>query len=487
MALSLVTILASFEATVVSTAMPTIIGELEGLPLYSWVFAVYLLTTTVTMPLYGRLADLHGRRRILLISIVLFLAGALACALARSMPQLILARGLQGLGAGGLLPTSLTVTADLYPVRERARVQGLFSTLWGAASLLGPLLGAGMTVAFGWRSIFSINLPTGLLAYALVARNLRESRAPRSDPFDLTGALTLGVGVTALLFSVLHGTGSLALPPGLRLALVLGGSGALVLFARLQASRAHPLIPLSLFTRVETAAPYLCGVLLGTTIYGIDTFVPLFVQGARGGTAAAAGAVVTPVMFFWAMSSSVAARLVVPLGFRTTARVGALLVVLGFAALLACTELDASVPWISAACALVGCGLGFAGLTQALAIQHTTPESIRGVATSLVPFFRTVGGSLGVGALGGLLSLGLVSRLGPGADTAGRWLTRGVEAAAAAPGEVAGLDPTAFRHALERSLLPVFVVLLVLAVANLFVAGFFPARADEPPQSQLKR
>jgi len=482
-ALSLVTILASFEATVVSTAMPTIIGELEGLPLYSWVFAVYLLTTTVTMPLYGRLADLHGRRRILLISIVLFLAGALACALARSMPQLILARGLQGLGAGGLLPTSLTVTADLYTVRERARVQGLFSTLWGVASLLGPLLGAAMTVTLGWRSIFSINLPTGVLAFALVARNLRESRAPRSDPFDVPGALTLGLGVTALLFSVLHGTGGLALALPLRLALLLGGAGALFAFARLQASRAHPLVPLSLFQRAETAAPYLCGVLLGTTIFGIDTFVPLFVQGARGGTAAAAGAVVTPVMFFWALSSSVAARLIVPLGFRATARGGALFIVVGFAALLACTQLDASVPWISGACALVGCGLGLAGLTQVLAIQHTTAESIRGVATSLVPFFRTVGGSLGVGALGGLLSFGLVSRLGPGAETAGRWLVHGQEAAAASPTEAAGLDPAVLRHALERSLLPVFVVLLVLAVVNLFVAGFFPARADEPVAS----
>ena len=476
-ALSLVTVLASFEATVVSTAMPTIIGELEGLPLYSWVFAVYLLTTTVTMPLYGRLADLHGRRRILLISIVIFLAGALACALARSMPQLILARGLQGIGAGGLLPTSLTVTADLYPVRERARVQGLFSTLWGVASLVGPLLGAGMTVAFGWRSIFSINLPTGALAFALVARNLRESRAPRSDPFDVPGALTLGVGVTALLFSVLHGTGGLALSPWLRLALLSGGLGALVVFARLQASREHPLIPLSLFTKTETAAPYLCGVLLGTTIYGIDTFVPLFVQGARGGTAAAAGAVVTPLMFFWAMSSSVAARLIVPLGFRATARAGALFIVAGFAALLVCTERDASVPWISAACALVGCGLGFAGLTQALAIQHTTAESIRGVATSLVPFFRTVGGSLGVGALGGLLSFGLVSRLGPGADTAGRWLAHAALPSAASPSEAA-LDPAVFHDALERSLFPVFVVLLALAVVNLFVAGLFPARAD---------
>jgi hypothetical protein len=280
---------------------------------------------------------------------------------------------------------------------------------------------------------------------------------------------------------VLHGTGGLALPPGLRLALILAGTGALALFARLQASREHPLIPLSLFTRSETAAPYLCGVLLGTTIYGIDTFVPLFVQGTRGGTAAAAGAVVTPVIFFWAMTSSVAARLIVPLGFRATARLGALFVIAGFGALLACTELDASVPWISAACALVGCGLGFGGLTQALAIQHSTAESIRGVATSLVPFFRTVGGSLGVGALGGLLSWGLVSRLGPEADTAGRWLARGTVASAASPGDAAALASSfAFRHALERSLLPVFVVLFVLAGLNFFVAGFFPSRADGP-------
>jgi MFS family permease len=475
LALSLVTVLASFEATVVSTAMPTIIGELEGLPLYSWVFAVYLLTTTVTMPLYGRLADLHGRRLILLVAIVLFLLGATACAFAQSMPQLILARGLQGLGAGGLLPTSLTVTGDLYGVRERARVQGLFSTLWGAASLLGPLLGAGMTLAFGWRSIFSINLPLGVLAFALVASNLKESRAVRSDPFDWPGALCLGLGVTCLLFSVLHGTGHTAQAVGVRLALAATGILSLAGFARLQASRAHPLVPLSLFSRAETAAPYFCGVLLGTTIFGVDTFVPLFVQGARGGTAAAAGAVVTPTMLFWALSSSIAARLIVPLGFRTMARTGAALIITGFAGLLACALLDAPVPWISAACAVVGCGLGFMGLTQVLAIQHSTAASIRGVATSLVPFFRAVGGSLGVGALGGLLSFGLVERLGMAAtETAGRLL-----AGHGSAGEGPSLDPALLRQALEHALLPVFGVLLALAVVNLFVAGYFPDRADE--------
>jgi MFS family permease len=475
LALSLVTVLASFEATVVSTAMPTIIGELEGLPLYSWVFAVYLLTTTISMPLYGRLADLHGRRLILLVAIVIFLSGACACAFAQSMPELILARGLQGLGAGGLLPTSLTVIADLYGIRERARVQGLFSTLWGAASLLGPLLGAAMTLSFGWRSIFSINLPLGILAFVLVAANLRESRAARSDPFDLPGAVCLGLGVTCLLFSVLHGTGAAAL--GVATRLVLLGTGALALtgFARLQSSRAHPLVPLSLFARAETAAPYFCGVLLGTTIFGVDTFVPLFVQGARGGTAAAAGAVVTPTMLFWAVSSSIAARLIVPLGFRTTARAGAMFIITGFVSLLACALLDAPVPWISGACAVIGCGLGFMGLTQVLAIQHTTAESIRGVATSLVPFFRAVGGSLGVGALGALLSFGLVARLGATAtETAGRLLAGGHSSLGSR-----SLDPALLRQALEHALLPVFGVLLALAVLNLFVAGYFPARADE--------
>jgi MFS family permease len=190
-ALVLVTALASFESTVVSTAMPTIIGELRGLSVYSWVFSAYLLSATVTMPIYGRLADLYGRRRVMLVAISLFLAGALACAAARSMSQLILARTLQGLGAGGLMPVALIVVADLFSLRERARMQGIFSGVWGVASLAGPMIGAGLTVTFGWRSIFSINLPLGVLAFALVATQMIESRAARPDPLDVRGALLL--------------------------------------------------------------------------------------------------------------------------------------------------------------------------------------------------------------------------------------------------------------------------------------------------------
>lgn len=458
-ALLLVTALASFESTVVSTAMPTIIGDLHGLTLYSWVFSVYLLTSTISMPLFGRLADLWGRRRVLLSAMALFLGGALVYALARSMPGLIAARALQGLGAGGVMPVALTITGDLFSIEERAKVQGLFSGVWGVASLAGPLLGAFLTVTFGWRSIFAINLPLGLVAFALVATKMVESRESRRDPLDLAGAATLAAGVTALLFAVLHRAGPGSLGLAARAGLLLAGGALLALFARMQGRREHPLIPPSLFRRGETLAPYLSGLLIGTSIYGVDTFVPLFVQGARGGSAGAAGAVVTPLVFGWSLSAAVAARYIVRLGFRRTSRIGALLILAGFAGLVLATSLEAGVAWISLACGLVGLGLGPSSLSQVLVVQHVVPEETRGVATSLVPFSRTIGGSLGVGALGGVLAAGLDRRLGASADQAAHLLEGG---AATSP---------ELRHAIGTSLLPVFVLLLLLAGVNLLVTG----------------
>ena len=473
-ALALISATAALEGTVVSTAMPTIVGDLQGLSLYSWVFSVFLLTSTVTMPLYGRLADIYGRRRVLLLSTSLFLIGGLACAFARSMPQLVAARGLQGLGAGGLLPVAIAVVADLYSLRERARIQALFSAIWGTASLIGPLLGAFLTLSFGWRSIFLVILPLGLVSLVLEATQMRESRASRQEPFDWMGGATLTVGVTALLLATLHESGA----GHIRLRLLLFAAGAVLLaaFARLQAGRDHPLVPLTLLMHRETAAPYLAGALVGTTIFGVDTFVPLFVQGARGGTAAAAGAVVTPIMFFWATSASLGTRALVRYGFRATAIVGTLLITVGCGALLAAALAEAPVAWISAACALIGMGLGPLATSQMLAVQHAAPETQRGVASSLVPFFRALGGALGVGTLGGLLSAGLDRRLGPAANVAGRLLA-GHEAALPP-----GVTPLAVRHAIAGSLLPVFGVMLVLAIVNVAIAGRFPGRADDPAE-----
>src|SRR5512141_1857031 len=252
-ALLLVTALASFESTVVTTAMPTIIGDLHGLPLYSWVFSVYLFGSTITMPVYGRLADVHGRRRMLLLAIALFAGSPLPCALARTMPPLIAARGLQGLGAGGLIPLALTVSGDLYSMEERARIQGLFSSIWGVSSLVGPLAGAFLTMTAGWRSIFVLNLPLGFLAAWIVATRMIETPASTREG---------------------------APPPGV----------------------------LSLLRRRETAWPYASAALMGIALYGVSTYVPLYVQGARGGTAGSAGAVVTPLILFWAVSAPAGGR-----------------------------------------------------------------------------------------------------------------------------------------------------------------------------------
>lgn len=414
-ALVLVTSLSSFEATVVTTAMPTIIGDLHGLPLYSWVFSVYLLGSTITMPVYGKLADVHGRRKMLLLAIALFVGGSLLCALARTMPHLIVARALQGLGAGGLIPLALTVSGDLYSIEERARIQGLFSSIWGVGSLVGPLAGAFLTVTAGWRSIFLLNLPLGLLAAWIVATRMIESLGPARQARDAPGVLA-----------------------------VLG--------------------------RRATAVPYASSTLMGIALYGVSTFVPLYVQGARGGTAQSAGAVVTPLILFWAVSATAAGRLIIRGGFRRAALVGAWLLVAGFAGLVAASGLDASTAWISAACAVVGLGLGPTALSQVLAVQDDAPAAQRGVATSLVPFFRTVGGSLGVGAMGAVLTARLSARLGPALGSASRALS----------GEIP--PPPGFRIAMERALLPIFASLLAVSILCVLAAARFPAgRHREAP------
>ncbi len=481
-ALVLCSALTSFESTVVSTAMPTIIGDLGGLGIYSWVFSVYLLTSTITMPLYGRLADLRGRRRLLLFAIGVFILGAFFCARAGTMAELIAARALQGFGAGGIVPLSLTVTADLYAIGERARIQALFSGIWGASSLIGPALGAALTIAFGWKSIFLVNLPLAGLAFVLVFLRLKESRVEGAgespaESFDLAGGLLLASGIACLLASVMHGgAGGAAASFATMTVLALRAFGfvlglaLLAIFLRVEARRAHPLVDPTLLKRPEMRAPYVSAVLLGCLLFAIDAFVPLFVQGARGGSAGAAGAVVTPLMFCWALSATLGARAVVKFGFRKTARFGAFTLEAGLFLLIAAALRDAGVVWISAATAVIGLGLGPSSIAQVLAIQKTAEDRLRGIATSLVPFFRTTGGSLGVAALGGLLGAQLAARLGGDAETAGRVLAGDAVFKAA--------EAARFRLAIEQSLLPVFGLLVLVGLGCIAAASRFPAEVD---------
>jgi EmrB/QacA subfamily drug resistance transporter len=398
-AMMLVMVLASMEQTVTSTAMPTIIGDLHGLEHYAWVASIYLLACTVSMPLYGRLADALGRKRVVLFAIGLFCVASVLASASRSMGQLILFRGLQGLGAGGIMPVVLTILGDIFTLEERASIQGLFSAVWGVASLAGPALGALLVNSFGWRSIFYVNLPFGVLGLVVLAWKYHDREKPHSTDLDLPGVTLLAIACTALLALVSRaGPGGWAWPVAAVLAVI--AAGAVVWFVSVERRAANPVLPPALMLN-RVIGPSLAGsALLGVGFLCLDTYVPLYVQGAKGGGAAAAASVVTPVMLAWATSGVFAAPLVVRWGFRKTALLGCTLTVLSFAGLLACALLDAR-PWVLTAVLLVsGFGFGPASMAQLLAAQDAVAWQQRGIITSGITFFRTIGGAVGIGVMG---------------------------------------------------------------------------------------
>ncbi len=297
-ALLLVMVLASMEQTVTSTAMPTIIGDLHGLEHYSWVASIYLLACTVSMPLYGRLADALGRKPVILAAIGLFLVASGLAGAVHSMTQLIVFRGLQGLGAGGIMPVVLTILGDIFTLRERARIQGVFSAVWGTASLAGPWLGARLVLQFGWRSVFYVNFPLALLAGIVLVWKYRDHEKPHSTDLDLPGAVALAIGCMGVLALVSRlGPDGWSWPSIVAL-MALSGS-AIVYFVRHELRAANPIMPPDLMTHRLVAPALMGSFLLGVGFLSLDTFVPLYVQGGRGGDASAAANVVTPVMLTW--------------------------------------------------------------------------------------------------------------------------------------------------------------------------------------------
>ncbi len=403
-ALMLVMVLASMEMTVTSTAMPTIIGDLHGLQHYSWVASIYLLACTVSMPLYGRLADAWGRKRVILGAILIFSVSSLAAAAARSMGQLIVFRGLQGLGAGGVMPVVLTILGDIFTLKERAKIQGFFSIIWGSASLAGPALGAALVRALGWRSIFFVNLPFGLIAILVLIWKYHDQEKPHSTDLDLPGVASLAVACSALLMLV-SGLG----PQGSRVSVAVPLAAvavvASIFFIWHERRAANPIMPPALMMRRAIGPSMIASVLFGVCFLGLDTYVPLYVQGGLGGGVEAAARVVTPVMFTWALSSFIAAPLLVRWGFRKTAFTGSVLIAVGFVGLFICTITHANLWAVTGVLAVTGMGFGPASMSYLLAAQDAVAWQQRGIITSSVSFFRTIGGAVGIGVLGAIFNL----------------------------------------------------------------------------------
>lgn len=403
-ALMLVMVLASMEMTITSTAMPTIIGQLHGIEHYSWVASIYLLASTVSMPLYGRMADALGRKKVVLGAIALFCISSVLAGLSQSMLQLILFRGLQGLGAGGIMPVVLTILGDIFTLEERAKIQGFFSGVWGTSSLAGPALGAFLVKGFGWRSVFYVNLPFGVAAMIVLAWKYHDKEKPHSTDLDLPGAAALAVVCTAVL-ALVSGLGPGGWSAMLLVFLTLIALLGVWYFIRHEKRAASPIIPSELIARRDVWPSLLGSMLLGVSFLCLDTYVPLYVQGGKGGGVFAAAGVVTPVMLTWALSGIFAAPLVVRWGFAKTAILGSSLMVVGFVGLVVSAVLDFPHAALTAILAITGLGLGPVSMACLLAAQDAVGWQQRGVVTSMVQFSRTMGGAVGIGVAGALFNL----------------------------------------------------------------------------------
>jgi EmrB/QacA subfamily drug resistance transporter len=399
--------LAAMEATIVATAMPTVVDQFGGLAHYSWVFSGYMLTSTVTTPVWGRIADVHGRRRPYLVALGLFLLGSMLCGVATSMTQLIVFRALQGVGAGGLLPLGMVIMGDMFSLEERARAQALFAGVWGVSSIAGPLIGAVLTESASWRWIFFMNLPFGLVAAFLVARFLVDKLVDDRGDVDYIGAAVLMSAVTALMLALNQtGVPDASLSPRVVQVLYVAAVALGALFVTLERRSAHPTLPLSLLANRMIATTTASGTLLGIAIFGALAFVPLYVQAALGRSAREAGGVLTPLLLGWVSMSIVTGRLLPRVGFRPFILGGLTFVSVGFLG-LATVRPDVPMWMLHVYLGLMGIGMGMTMLSLLLAVQATVAREQLGVATSLGQFTRSIGGAIGVAVMGAMVAASL--------------------------------------------------------------------------------
>jgi EmrB/QacA subfamily drug resistance transporter len=478
--------LSALDAAAVSTAMPTVVGQLGGLELYTWVFTAYLLTSTTSVPIYGKLADLYGRKRIFLVGIGIFIAGSAACGIAQSMEQLIAARAFQGLGAGALLPVSMTIIGDTFSLEQRAKVQAFFGSVWGISAVGGPAVGGLFTDFLSWRWLFFINLPLGLAAMIMIWVILRERVQHRERSIDYLGAISLTAAIVLLQFAMFE-AGS---PQGLgdvRFLALFGASvaGFLVFFWTERRAK-EPILPLRLLVHPVIGSSALLVVLAGTAMFGLTSFIPLFAQGVLGGTATWAGAAIAPLSFFWPIGSFINSRALIRWGFAPSALFGASMLLL--AGIMAFFIGTGTGYWWAVVCgALFGFGMGFVNPTTTIAAQDAVLWSERGVTTALLQFSRTIGGAIGVTAMGVVLSGQLLATLpteltSPAQASAGELGQASILLDPATRSTLAPATLEAAQAALMTSLHTVFVIIVAFALLAFLASFLFIRGVRRPPE-----
>ncbi|OQP03341.1 MFS transporter [Geobacillus sp. 44B] len=393
----------ALDGTIVGTAMPRIVGELGGLSLMTWLTTAYMLTSTTVVPIAGKLADLLGRRVIYVTGLVIFMVGSALCGMANDMTELIIYRGLQGIGGGIMMPMAMVVIGDVFTGKERAKWQGVFGGLYGLASVIGPQIGGFIVDHLNWRWVFYINLPVGILATIFIAMGLSKYKAEGPVKFDLAGMFTMVVGVVSLLLALTFGGDKYEWTSWQIIALFAVALVFLTLFVFVERKAEEPILPMHLFKHRTFTVLNGIGFLMSVGMFGAIMFVPFFMQGVVGVSATQSGTIMTPMMITMIIGSIVGGRMVYKIGVKSQLFIGMVVMAAGFG-LLSTMDVDTSQFTATLYMIILGIGMGLVMPILTLALQESFPKSELGVVTSSSQFFRAIGGTFGMTVLGAIMN-----------------------------------------------------------------------------------
>jgi len=404
-AITVAMFLGAIEGTVVTTAVPTIVKDLSGFELISWVFSIYLLTSAVSIPICGKLCDLYGRKNILTIGIVIFLAGSILCGLSVSMYELVAFRALQGIGAGAIFTVTFTIVGDVFELEERAKVQGWISSAWGVASLVGPFVGGFLIDNLSWHWIFFINIPFGVLSIILLQRNLREVFARERHRIDIAGAALLSAAIIALLYGfLLFGKNDLA-----TLACLMVSAGFLTVFYVVEKKAKEPIVPFDVFTRTNTIVN-IVSFLASAVLIAISVYMPLYIQNVLGLSATVSGLTMAPMSITWLLASVYVGKAIPRHGEKAVIAVSSL-VIAASCLLMPTLNLNSPLFLVIIYTSVMGFGFGAGFSTLTIVVQMSVGYNKRGAATALNSLVRTLGQTIGISIFGSIFNLAIVKYL----------------------------------------------------------------------------